>query len=346
MIFKEMNRIQCKSYLVACENTKKAIIIDPVKKFIDRYLALLAYYDLTLEFVIDTHTHADHRSACSDLRGLLGCEIIRHQLAPQPNTDVSVDDGDSINVGRLEFKVLYTPGHSEDSISLYIDGRVLTGDVLLIGGTGRSDFAGGNSDAQYNSIIQKLFSLPDDTLVYPAHDYRGHSSSTIGHEKQHNPRIANRTQEEYKEIMANLNLDLPKKIQEVLITNITEDEDNEIALPSLTALHQVRRIDADQLAEMLINDLGLVVVDVRTVHEFHGLLGHIKNSIHIPLQQLAERSGELEKYRNQKIILVCRAGVRSVTGAAILTGMGFSQVCDLEGGMVVWNKKNHPVDDV
>lgn len=344
MIFKEMNHAQCKSYLLNCEETKQGIIVDPVQEKIDRYLAILAYYNLELKYVLDTHTHADHRSACTELKALTSCQIIRHQMSPQPNVDIHVEDGDSIEVGNLSIEVLHTPGHTPDSISLYTGDRVLTGDVLLIDGTGRSDFAGGDPGIQYDSITRKLFILPDETLVFPGHDYRGNTQSTIGHEKQHNPRIAHRSREEYIETMDNLGLPLPEKIQEVLFTNITEKEDNEINLPSIASLHNVRRVNASELIQLIKQETPPVIIDVRNAEEYSGELGHIPNSRLIPLNQLAEESGKLEDL-GQPIVLVCRAGVRSVTAAAILTGLGFTNVRDLEGGMVNWNEENLPVEN-
>ena len=346
MIFTELNCIQCKTYLIGCLQNKTAIIIDPIKEKVDRYLAILAYHDLTLEYVADTHTHADHRSACSMMKSLIGCKIIRHRLSPQPNVDVHVDEGDTIDIGELEIKVLHTPGHTPDSVSFYVNNLLLTGDVLLIGGTGRTDFTGGDAGLQFDSITGKLFTLPDETLVYPGHDYRGNTESSIGNEKHNNPRISNRTREEYIDIMTNLDLALPDKIQEVLLTNITEQEDNEFTLPSMTALHQVRRISAKSLMNLIENHSPPPIVDVRNRDEYNGELGHISGSVHIPLHQLAERSNELDDYRLQQMILVCRAGVRSTTAAAILTGIGFPQACDLEGGMVEWNKNNYPVERI
>src|SRR5215213_3255045 len=185
MIFRELNRGKCKTYLVACERTRRAALIDPVKGCAERYLAMLAYERLALDAIIDTHTHADHPTGSFLLKDLTDARLIMHRRAPVPLTTEHVEDGDTINVGSLGFQVLYTPGHTPDSISLYVEDRVFTGDVLLIGGTGRADFAGGDSGQQYDSISTKLFTLPDPTLVFPAHDYRGNTSSSIAHEKRH-----------------------------------------------------------------------------------------------------------------------------------------------------------------
>jgi sulfur dioxygenase len=336
MIFKELNHTQCKTYLIGCEKTGNAMLVDPLFDKVDRYIALSGYLGLRFQYVLDTHTHADHRSGCFELREFLNCRIIRHKMSPQPNIDIHVDDGDVINVGDLELRVLYTPGHTPDSLSLYFENIVLTGDVLLIGGTGRSDFAGGDPGAQFESIAGKIFRLPENTRIYPGHDYRGNKYSTIGQEMRQNPRISGKSREEYIRVMEKLDLPLPEKIQEVLFTNITEEEDKEFNLPSISQLHEVRHISTEGLSILISRDESPLIVDVRNPDEYTGELGHIQGSINIPLKELADRYRELNDYRNQQIILVCRSGVRSTTAAALLTGLGFRQVFDLKGGMVKW----------
>jgi glyoxylase-like metal-dependent hydrolase (beta-lactamase superfamily II)/rhodanese-related sulfurtransferase len=339
MIFKELNHSQCKTYLIGCRDTRSAILVDPLFDRVDRYLALLGYYGLDLRYALDTHTHADHRSGCFELREFLDCKIIRHQMSPQPNIDIHVEDGDSIQVGKLEIKVLYTPGHTPDSMSLLLNDRVLTGDVLLNGGTGRSDFAGGDPGAQYDSITGKLFTLPGETRIYPGHDYRGNKYSTVEQELNHNPRISGKSKTEYIGIMNNLDLPLPEKIQEVLFTNITEEDDKEFNLPSISQLNDVHQISPEGLGVLVSQEQQPLIVDVRNPDEYTGELGHIQGSINIPLKDLADRHQEIEDYKNQQLVLVCRSGVRSTTAAALLTGLGFKQVYDLKGGMVRWNIK-------
>src|SRR3990172_2065399 len=163
MLFHELNCGKCKTYLIACENSHKAALIDPVKEKVDRYLATLAYYGCTLDAVIDTHTHADHRTASFELNGLTGAKVIMHRRAPAPHVDIHVEDGQRHTIGDIELQVLYTPGHTPDRMSLYTGDRVFTGDTLLIRGTGRSDFAGGDPGEEFDSITQKLFRLPDET---------------------------------------------------------------------------------------------------------------------------------------------------------------------------------------
>jgi len=344
LLFRELNRGKCKTYLVACARTRKALVIDPVREHISRYLAFLAYHQLTLDAIVDTHTHADHPTGAFQLRDLLDARLIMHRRAPAPGVTHHVEDGDEIAVGEARVGVLYTPGHTPDSISLYTDGRVFTGDVLLIGGTGRADFAGGDAGSQYDSITKKLFVLPEQTLVFPAHDYRGNVSSTIGQEKRTNPRIAGRSRAQYVELMAGLNFPMPDKIQEVLQPNQTAIDDDRAKFPDLAELNRVRQLAADEVGAMLGQSDPPLVLDVREPTEYHGPLGHIPGSLLIPLRELAGRSAELDQHRERPIVAVCRSGVRSTTAAAILVGLGFERVYNLKDGMIDWNDRKLPVE--
>jgi glyoxylase-like metal-dependent hydrolase (beta-lactamase superfamily II)/rhodanese-related sulfurtransferase len=344
MLFRELNRGKCKTYLIACERTRRAALVDPVKGCVDRYIAMLAYEQLKLDSVIDTHTHADHPTGSFLLKDLTDVRLIMHRRAPAPATTEHVEDGDTIEVGDLQLKVLYTPGHTPDSISLYTGASVLTGDVLLIGGTGRADFAGGDAGQQYDAITQKLFTLPDETIVYPAHDYRGNTSSTIGREKQQNPRIAGRSLEEYVALMASISFPLPDKIQEVLQPNQSAIDDDKTKFPDLTQLNHVRQLSAEQVHERLSTPTPPFILDVRERHEYTGELGHIRGSTLVPLRELADRVNELQSQKTGPTVVVCRSGVRSTTAAAILEGLGFDQVYNLHGGMVDWNDRRLPVE--
>lgn len=341
--FPELNRGKCKTYLVACAGTRKALLIDPVRENIGRYLGFLAYHRLALDAVVDTHTHADHPTAAFQLRDLTQARLVMHRRAPVPAVDEHVEHGESVRVGDIALQVLYTPGHTPDSISLYADDRVFTGDVLLIGGTGRADFAGGDAGQQYDSITTKLFTLPDATLVFPAHDYRGNTHSTIGREKTANPRIAGRTREQYVALMASLNFPMPEKIQEVLQPNQSAIDDDRTRFPDLAELNRVRQLAADEVARQLAADRPPLLLDVREPSEYDGPLGHIEGSVLIPLRELAARTQELEAHRDRDIVVVCRSGVRSTTAAAMLYGLGFERVYNLRDGMVEWNDRKLPV---
>jgi len=344
MLFRELNQGKCKSYLLACETTRKASLIDPIREKTDRYLAALAYFGCKLELAIDTHTHADHRSGVFELKELTSAKVVMHRRAPAPHVDIHVQDGQTIDCGELRLRVLATPGHTPDSMSLYADGKVFTGDTLLIRGTGRTDFQGGDPGLQYDSITKKLFVLPDDTLVYPAHDYRGNTQSSIGEEKRLNPRIANRSRTEYMELMAKLGLPLPTKIQEVLQPNQTALDDDRIAFPTVAELNQVRQLNPLEVQSLVNSDSPPLVLDVREPNEYSGELGHIRGSKLIPLKDLANRATELEALKNKHVIAICRAGVRSTTAAAILTSLGFEHVSNLRGGMLEWNEHKLPVE--
>ncbi len=342
MIFQELNRGKCKTYLVGCEETRKAILIDPDLQHTDRYIAMLGYRGLTLEATVDTHTHADHSMAAFPLHDLTGSRIIMSKYASAPSVTDHIDDGDTVEVGKLKFKVLYTPGHTPDSISLYGEGHVFTGDVLLIRGTGRADFQGGDAGAQYDSITKKLFTLPDDTLLYPAHDYRGNTYSTIGDEKKHNPRIAGKTRDQYVALMNSIVFPMPDKIQEVLQPNQTAIEDDRTKFPNLAELSRVQQLSAADVKKLMGNP-DVVLLDVREMREYTGELGHIGGSQLLPLRELTMRAAELDPYRNKHIVCICRSGVRSTTAAAILTGLGYEHVSNLHAGMLSWRDNGFPV---
>lgn len=344
MFFRELNRGKCKTYLLACERTRRAAVVDPLKENTGRYIAVAAYHGLKIDYVIDTHTHADHRSGIWDLAELTGAKAVMERYAPAPHIDVHVSQGDVIEVGDLRLKILFTPGHTPDGISIYTDGRVLTGDTLLIGGTGRADFAGGDAGKQYDAITGLLFALPNDTLVFPAHDYRGNHNSTIGKEKTSNPRVSGRSRDEYIHMMNNLGLPLPDKIQEALQANQSAIDDDSVKFPDLNQLGRVRTIAAPELQARLQSGNPLAILDVREEDEYRGDLGHIRTSRLIPLRVLPQRAGELEDIKHQDIVTVCRAGIRSSTAAAILTGLGFDHVSNLKGGMLDWNEAGLPVE--
>lgn len=206
------------TYLIADERTRKAALIDPVREHVDRDLTQLRELGLELVYALDTHTHADHVTGAGLLRERSGCKTVTSTRAA-PCADLHLRDGDVLRLGELDIHVLETPGHTDDSLSYLVDGSVFTGDALLIRAAGRTDFQNGSAELLYDSITRRLFTLPDDTRVYPGHDYRGLTVSTIGEEKQFNARIAGRTREEFVRLMSGLNLPAPKKIAEAVPAN-------------------------------------------------------------------------------------------------------------------------------
>ena len=198
------------TYLIASAKGREALIIDPVLGNIEQYIKLLNELDLKLVKVIDTHIHADHITAASKLKNKTNCTTIMGEHTPSDTVEIKVKDNEIIYVDKLEIKVIYTPGHTKDSYSFLMNNYLFSGDTLLINGTGRTDFQGGNSEDSYNSIFNKLLKLPEETLLYPAHDYNDQKVSTIGKEKKFNPRLQVDSVSEYTDIMNNLNLSKPK----------------------------------------------------------------------------------------------------------------------------------------
>ena len=208
------------TYLIASAKGREALIIDPVLKNIEQYIKLLNELDLKLVKVIDTHIHADHITAASKLKNKTNCTTIMGEHTPSDAVEIKVKDDEVIHVDKLEIKVIYTPGHTKDSYSFLMNDYLFSGDTLLINGTGRTDFQGGNSEDSYNSIFNRLLKLPEETLLYPAHDYNGQTVSSIGKEKKFNPRLQVESVNEYVDIMNNLNLSKPKLMDINVASNI------------------------------------------------------------------------------------------------------------------------------
>lgn len=204
------------TYLIADEVSREAVIIDPVRAHVDQYVTLLSELGLSLIFALDTHVHADHITALGELRDRTACRSLMGEQAQAPCVSGRFHDGETIEVGALQLKAIYTPGHTDDSYSfLLVDGdkkMVFTGDALLIRSCGRTDFQNGNAATQYHTLFDRLMLLPEDTLVYPGHDYNGMLVSSIGEEKRFNPRLQVQSQAEFEAMMASLNLAPPKWI--------------------------------------------------------------------------------------------------------------------------------------
>jgi rhodanese-related sulfurtransferase len=220
---------------------------------------------------------------------------------------------------------------------------VLTGDTLMIGGSGRTDFPGADAGDQYDSIVNRLLSLPDQTIVYPGHDYKGNTTSTIGREKRENPRLSNKTRAEYVAIMNGLGLPFPDKIQQALQVNQSGFEADEVSFPLVAEVASLTEVQAEELAARLEGPSPPILLDVREPEEFVGELGHIRGSLLVPLDSLAKRLPKLAGYVDRDLVVVCRAGARSATAGAILERAGFRRVLNLAGGMLAWTRKSLPV---
>ena len=222
MIFKQVfdTKTSTYTYLIASAKGREAVIIDPVLENVEDYIGLLKEFDLKLVKVIDTHIHADHVTGASKLKQATNCTTIMGEHTPADTVEIKVKDSEIINIDNLKIRSMYTPGHTSDSYSFLLDNYLFTGDTLLINGTGRTDFQNGSSKDAYNSLFNNLLKLPEETLVYPGHDYNGKFSSTIGNEKKFNPRLQVKSVDEYVDIMSKLNLAKPKMIETNVSRNI------------------------------------------------------------------------------------------------------------------------------
>jgi len=222
MIFKQVfdKKTSTYTYLIASAKGREAVIIDPVLENVSEYIQLLRDLDLKLVKVIDTHIHADHVTGASKLKQATNCTTLMGEHTPADAVEIKVKDNELIHIDSLNIKSLYTPGHTSDSYSFLLDNYLFSGDTLLINGTGRTDFQNGSSKDAYNSLFNNLLKLPEETLVYPGHDYNGKFSSTIGNEKKFNPRLQVKSVDEYIEIMSNLNLSKPEMIDINVSRNI------------------------------------------------------------------------------------------------------------------------------
>ena len=222
MIFKQLfdKKSSTYTYLISSGEGREALIIDPVLDNVADYLNLLKNLNLKLVKVIDTHIHADHVTGASKLKDVTKCSTIMGEHTPAETVEIKVKDDEYINLDNLKIRALYTPGHTSDSYSFLMDNYLFSGDTLLINGTGRTDFQNGNAKDAYNSIFNKLLKLPEETFLYPAHDYKGEKVSTIGKEKKFNPRLQVSSVDEYIDIMNNLNLKKPIEIDKNVSKNL------------------------------------------------------------------------------------------------------------------------------
>ena len=321
------------TYLIASRHGGEALLIDPVFEKTDRYLHLLEELDLKLVKVIDTHVHADHVTAMGALRDHTNCVTVMGEQSPVDVVSMRVTDGERVTIEGINMTALYTPGHTDDSYCFLMDDRIFTGDTLLIRGTGRTDFQNGDAGAQYDSLFGRLLSLPEQTLVYPAHDYKGDMVSTIAEEKAHNPRLQVSSKQDYIELMNNLNLPNPKMMDVAVPENIKMGID-------LERQRQVNCVDADKLAMMAPNDY--VLVDLREDGERHRH-GVIKDALHAPYSQLDRHLSGLSVFAQKPVIFYCAAGERSAMAVRIAADNGVENIAHMPGGFAAWKKEGLPV---
>jgi glyoxylase-like metal-dependent hydrolase (beta-lactamase superfamily II)/rhodanese-related sulfurtransferase len=342
LAIEELNDTNCKTYLLRAG--AEAALVDPVRERLETYRTLLDRRGLRLRLVLETHMHADHLMLNRAAKELLGATVVMHRESPSPLVDRHVEDGDVLTLGSEPIEVIHTPGHTPDSVSYRVAGAVLTGDALLIGGSGRTDFPGGDAGQQYDAVIGRLFTLPDETVVWPAHDYRGQRSTTIGEQKRSNPRFAGRTRADYVALMGSLGLPFPDKIQQALQVNQSGFEAEEVHFPLVADVASLPVVSPEQLQAERAGAAPPLLLDVREPEEFVGELGHIAGALHVPLDVLERRLPKLAGYLGREVVVVCRSGARSATAGAILRQAGFGHVRNLAGGMLEWNARRLPTE--
>jgi sulfur dioxygenase len=329
------------TYLIASRRGGEALIIDPVLEKVDRYVQLLRELDLRLVKAVDTHLHADHITGLGALRDRTKCITVMGEQSRVDVVSMRVSEGDRIEIEGLSLAVLYTPGHTDDSYSFLMEDRVFTGDTLLIRGTGRTDFQNGDPAAQYGSIFNKLLKLPGDTLVYPAHDYKGDTVSTIEEERAWNPRLQVRSCEEYVAIMTGLHLPNPKIMDVAVPANVRVGLEQDKVLAAGCTL-----TPAEALPLLGRPDIALVDLRERREREKHGV---IPGSLHAPYSDLADnvRPGgmlhELAAATGKRLIFYCAFGERSAMAVQAAQEAGFSTACHIKGGLDAWKKEGGPV---
>jgi len=359
MLFKQLfDEKSCTyTYLIADLNSKDAVLIDPVETNLDIYLILLNEHNLTLKYSLETHVHADHITASGMLRQQLGCKTAVSSLCGAETADIQIQDGDIFKISQDEYiKAVATPGHTIGSVSFLWRDRIFTGDTLLIDGCGRTDFQGGDAGNLYDSITQRILTLQDDTLIYPGHDYNGRWVSNVRQERSSNSRLANKTREQFIDIMNNLNLPQPKLIDLAVSANRYCGTDPETAnqaamkrtekvepmrkhltVQDLTdeAKRHITEIDVAKVKSTL--DLATIcLIDIREQNEVDE--GYINHAHFMPRGVLEFKIDSLEaiKDKSETILLYCRAGNRSAMAAKVLQDMGYANVLSMAGGYEAW----------
>jgi sulfur dioxygenase len=338
------------TYLLADSKGGEAVIIDSVFEQVRRDAALIAELGLRLVYALETHIHADHVTGAWLLRQRTGCRIAVSADSGAEGADRYLASDDVIAFGARNLSVRKTPGHTSGCLTYVLGDRSMafTGDCLLIRGSGRTDFQQGDPLAMYRSVHHEIFTLPDDCLLYPAHDYRGLTVTSVGEERRFNPRLGGETGEaDFTGQMRNLRLAHPKKIDVAVPANLKcgrpETSPGPLSDPQWAPLRYtfagIWEIDADTVEEQA---RALQIVDVREPAEFSGPLGHIRGAVPIPLGNLVERARELAPDR--PVVAVCRAGSRSAQATVILREAGFAEVANLAGGMLRWRAEGHPVE--
>jgi len=324
------------TYLLASRHGGEALIIDPVLEKIERYIQLVKELDLRLVKAVDTHLHADHITGLGALRDRTHCITVMGEMSKVDVVSMRLSEGDKLTIEGVALDVVYTPGHTENSYSFLMRDRVFTGDTLLIRGTGRTDFQNGDPRAQYDSIFNKLLKLPDETMVFPAHDYKGETVSTIGEERAFNPRLQVKSLDQYVELMNNLNLPNPKMMDVAVPANMRVGFAQEAIAQRGWAVNA-----ADAIKLVGRPDVAFVDLREKSEREKYGV---VPGSLHAPypdLQSNVQPGGmlhELAAATGKRILFYCAFGERSAMAVQAAQDCGIAAACHIHGGIDAWKK--------
>jgi glyoxylase-like metal-dependent hydrolase (beta-lactamase superfamily II)/rhodanese-related sulfurtransferase len=341
MIFETFAAGGCRSYVLGCEATRAAVLIDPEMSLMDRYRGFVGQQGLVARYVVDTHTHADHFSASRELGKAFGAPVVMNRLSSAPYPDLRLDDGDMLIAGELRLTAMHTPGHTRDSLCLVMDDRVFTGDTLLIGGTGRTDLPSGDPHALHESLFDKLLKLPGETLVYPAHDYKGRTHSTLAEEIASNPRLQQTERAAFVAMMQALDLAAPTHLTEALRTNMTGAKTVAQLLAEASAKAPFMSLQ-ELNGRLGSNSRDLVVIDLREKDAFDA--GHVPTARHLPRGQLELRVNSEFPDPTVRIVTCCEFGKISTLAAATLRELGFLRASALHGGIKDWREAGYPLE--
>ena len=338
------------SYLLADGTTNAAVLIDPVFEQARRDEALIHELGLDLVATVETHVHADHVTAAWLHHRALGCDIVVSAAGGAAGADRQLAHGDRIVFGSRHLEARATPGHTHGCMTFVLDdeSRAFTGDCLLIRGSGRTDFQQGDARAMYQSVRMQILTLPADCLLYPAHDYRGLTVTSVAEERRFNPRLGGDIGEaDFVGFMNNLGLPHPKLIDIAVPANLRVGRpEQEIAIPADPGWAHLNFTFAGiwEIEPRALEEVApkVQIVDVRENSEFTGSLGHVRGAQLVPLGELQARASEIA--RDKPVVVVCRSGARSAQALVLLQKAGFSEVANLAGGMLRWRAEGHPVE--
>jgi glyoxylase-like metal-dependent hydrolase (beta-lactamase superfamily II)/rhodanese-related sulfurtransferase len=331
------------TYILGCDETRDAVVIDPVFEQHSRDTALIRELGLNVRYALDTHVHADHVTGAWLMRMSKNAQTVLSARYGIENVDVPVDHGDVLAFGNCSLAVRATPGHTSGCITYITNDQAMafTGDCLMIRGAGRTDFQAGDEHEMWKSIREQIFTLPDDCLIYPGHDYYGRTVSTVIEEKRFNPRIGGDAKEEdFVGYMENLGLPHPKLIDIAVPANMKGGRPDEDAMPGEVDWGPVTMTFAgipEIAPDWVARHIGdLFILDVRSPGEFEGELGHLEGAYLIPLDELRERLDEIPQER--PVVAVCQSGKRSAMAAEILLKSGYPRVANVSGGLIQWSR--------